>query len=150
MGKVSLREREDAVALLYETGIARDTATLHVAGVCGVGYLRSLSRTFACTIALYPCRNVEGEDVWACSAFYRNLRVIGFAYEDVLIIEGRIDSAAVGHFLATFHHERWRGDGDVLQLAEDIAGVRWLIVAAHLPCHSVTVLMVVPQRVVAV
>ena len=56
---------------------------------------------------------------------------------------------AVAHDGAPRGGEGWGSYGDILHLAEEVAGVGRLVVAAHLPHHSVAVLVVVPQRVVA-
>ena len=87
MGEISLREIEDAVALLDETCLASNTIALYVAGVGGVGYLRISVGALACCTSLYPCRNVEGEDLLTFSFLYGDLCVVGLAHDDVLVVE---------------------------------------------------------------
>ena len=58
------------------------------------------------------------------------------------------DGAAIGHLSTTGHGECGGSLRDALQFAKEVAGMGRLVVAAHLPHHTVAVLVVVPQRVV--
>ena len=68
----------------------------------------------------------------------------------MLSVVGRADAAAVGNLRATGHREGRRSNGDAFELADEVAGVRRLVVAYALPNHTLTILMIVPKRVVAI
>ena len=60
------------------------------------------------------------------------------------------NGSPIGNDFAVGVGEWWRGDGDALQLSEKVAAMGWLVVAHRLPHHALTVLVVVPEGVVAV
>ena len=67
----------------------------------------------------------------------------------MFVVLSRSDGAVVGHLGASGHGEGWGSNGDAFQFTDEVAGVRWLVVAHRLPHHALTVLVVVPQCVVA-
>ena len=68
----------------------------------------------------------------------------------MLPVVGRADAAAVGNLRATSHREGRRSNRDAFELADEVAGVRRLVVAYALPNHTLTILVIVPKRVVAI
>ena len=97
---------------------------------------------------MHPRWHVERHHIGCCTIGNRDFRVVGLAHEKVLV--GRGDGASVGHLGATRHGERRWSHGDTFQFAQEVAGMRWLVIADALPYHTLTILMVVPQRVVAI
>ena len=150
MGEVGFWQIEDAVALFHDSCLTRDASTLDVAAVGGVFNGGSLGCIFTACRALYPRRDVEGEDIRSCSLLDADGAVACFAHDDVLSIERTADGAAILHLLAVGHDEWWWRNGDVFHLTQIIAGVRRLVVATHLPHHRVAILMVVPEGVDAI
>ena len=149
MREVGLRQRENAVALLHQSGLTADASTRHRAGVGGVVDLHILSRALAGSRSLYPRRHVDGQDVGLGTVVDAHAAVARLADEHMLAVEAGTDASAVFHFLAVVVGEWRRSYGDALQLTEEVTGVWRLVVAAHLPHHRVSILVVVPKRVVA-
>ena len=54
------------------------------------------------------------------------------------------NGTSVGYLRTSFHGKGRRGHRDTLQFAQEIGGVSWLVVAAHLPYHAIAILVVVP------
>ena len=100
--------------------------------------------------ALHPRGHVERSHPGVGAISNGNLGVVGLAYQYMLTIVSSADGAVIGNLCAACHREGWGSDGDAFKLAQEVAGVRWLVVAHALPHHSLTILMVVPQRVVAI
>ena len=143
MGHVDLWQVEDSVALLHEACVACESSSADCVSVVSV-----LDAIVVC-ISLYPTWHVECHDFWRCAFSNAHAHVVVFAYDSVLAVEVGADSAAVCHFGASCHCERWRSNRDALKLACEVAHMRWLVVAYTLPYHSVAVLVVVPECVEA-
>ena len=142
MGEGCLGKVEDAVALLDEACASCDAATCHIAGISVVCYLIAGSRALAWSRALYPCGHIDSEDVWCCTIFYADRVVAILKGEDMLVVVTCAHGAKVAYLSAASGGEwRW-SHGDALELAKEVADVRCLVVAAHLPYHSVAILVV--------
>ena len=148
VGHVGLGQYECAVALLYYAHVACKGGTLNGAGVVGVVNF-SLAVGGGAVGALYPRGHVEGHHVGLGAFGHADLCVVGLADDDVLVVEFRVDGSAVGHLSASRHGEGRRCHGDAFQLAKEVAGMWWLVVAHAFPYHALPVLVVVPQGVVA-
>ena len=144
MAEVGLGQDEDAVALLDKPCVTGKTASGNGAGVGEAvdGWVGGSA--LAVGGALHPCGYVEGEHGGLCAVVDGDVAVACVADDGVLAVQRRRDGAAVGH-LGTPVHGEWRwSQGDALHLPEEVAGLRRLVVAAHLPHHGVAILVVVP------
>ena len=99
--------------------------------------------------SLHPAWHVESHYLWRCAFSNAHVHVVVLADDGMLAVEVGADSAAVCHFGASSHCERWRSNRDALKLACEVTYVRRLVVTHTLPYHGIAVLVVVPECVEA-
>ena len=143
------RQRQDSITLLHQPHVAGKGTALHVAGVVDIVDER-IAAGIVTVGSLHPRRYVEGSHKRFGPVGNADFGIVGFADNDVLPVIGRSNGTTVGNLRTTSHRE-WRWSyGDTFQLTDEVTGVRRLIVAYALPYHALTILMVVPERIVAI
>ena len=99
-------------------------------------------------VALHPSGGIDGDDGRLGTFGERGGHVVRLAEDDMLAVALPADGTAIRYLRPSRHRQRRRSDCNTLQLSKEIAGMGRLVVAAHLPYHCLTVLVVVPKRVI--
>ena len=141
-------QTQRAVTLFDESHATAEGTPLDLAGVVSV-VDAGPSVGHRAVGALHPRRHVESHHPRFDAVLHAHLGVVGLADDGMFAVERAADGAPVGHLGAPRHGERRRSHGDVLQFAEEIAGVRRLVVSHRFPHHALSVLVVVPERIVS-
>jgi hypothetical protein len=90
---------------------------------------------------------VNSRRLSAAGDSYRILRAIAVRpYQYVLIIIRGADGTAVANTSAVSPCEWWRCLCESLEFTYEETWMRWLVVTLSLPYHSLTILVVIPQR----
>ena len=146
IGLCDIGQYQCTVALLHQSHAAREGTACQGVGVVFTGDI------IVVVVALHPTWCIVNQHRGRVAVLHADRHVVGLAEDGIVGIQlfVQVQHAAVAYLLTLRHRQCRRGLGDALQLTHEVAHVGRLVVAAHLPHHSVAVLHVVPQRIVAV
>ena len=146
VGKVSLRQRQDAIALLHQSSVATNATACDSTSICGVVNLRCCIRSLTRSRTLHPSGHIEGQNLRLSTSLNGNAAVACLTDNGMFAVQATSNGAIIANLHTVGHRKWWRSNGNTLQLTQEEAGAWWLIIATHLPDHRITILVVMPQR----
>ena len=109
-------------------------------GIIAVFYMAVIVMT------LNPRRGIVDDDGRQAGLCHGHFHIACFCQKYLSFIMLAGDSTTILDFHSSCHSQWGRSLGDAFQFAEEVTYVGWLVIAAHLPNHRLTVLVVLPQR----
>ena len=106
-----------------------------------------LGSALAGSRTLHPRRGIVGKDSRRSTFSHAYSGIASSSEKRMLAIQRLGDGRR--YLFTTCSGEWWRSYRNAFQLAEEVRGMRRLVVTAWLPYHRIAILMIVPQRVVA-